>query len=207
MEPDFHRHLPPEATVSTTRIFLEAVTREAESAMLSDELPRALRLIRTAGPGVVVFGCTSAGSLGGVEHDAAIARAVEEQTGARAITVVAAVLSQLRRVQPRRVAVFTPYCEEITTSVAQCVVEGGYELAKAAGMGIVENRVIGTVAPGEIVEFVESQMPGVKADCLFLSCTNWRAIGTIARLSERFGLPVLTSNQATIDEVLRLFRE
>jgi len=61
MEPDFHRRFLGIAVVSTTRMFLEEVTREAEIRMLTEELPRAAKLIGTTAPEIVVFGCTSAG--------------------------------------------------------------------------------------------------------------------------------------------------
>ena len=64
MEPDFHRHLEPECVVSTARMFLEDVTREAELRMLKEGLTNAVDCIRTTAPDVVVFGCTSAGALG-----------------------------------------------------------------------------------------------------------------------------------------------
>ena len=41
MEPDFHRHFKQTTLVSTTRILLEQVTREAELQMLQEDLPRA----------------------------------------------------------------------------------------------------------------------------------------------------------------------
>ena len=200
MEPDFHRHFQQAAIVSTTRILLEQVTREAEFQML-EELPRALQLVRTTAPDTVVFGCTSAGSLEGLAHDARIAQMIEEQTGARAVTVLHAVLMQMTAVRPRRVAVFTPYLEPLTTSVAQCVAEAGYSVVKAVGMGFRDNLDIGRVAPGEIVEFVESNAASTQADCLFLSCTNWRAVEALESLRIRLGVPVVTSNQAAIEAV------
>ncbi len=204
MEEDFHRRFERPAVVTTTRIFLEDVTREAELRMLSEELPRAIRLIRTTAPTVVVFGCTSAGSLGGVHHDSEIARSIEEVTGGVAITVIGAVVKQLRAVGARRVAVFTPYSEDLTRSVADCIVEAGFSVAKASGMGIVENRQIGRVTPEEIAAFVEREFRGVQADCVFLSCTNWRAVEAREALQRTLGVPVITSNQACIDEVARI---
>ncbi len=201
MEADFHRAFSRPAVVSTTRIFLEKVTREAETRMNRDELPSAIRLIKTAAPDVVVFGCTSAGSLDGIAHDAAICRSISEATGARGLTVIGSILAQLRDLRPKKVAVFTPYRDDITQSVVDCLVEGGFGIAKAAGMGLVENREIGKVTPDEIVRFVESQYRGVHADCVFLSCTNWRAIESIERLQRSLGCRVLSSNQACIDEV------
>jgi maleate isomerase len=201
MEPDFHRQLGAACAISTARIYLELVTRDAEEAMIADDLPKALRLIKTTDPHVIVFGCTSAGSLGGLDSDAAIARRIEEATGVPGVTVVGSVVEQLHAIGPRRVAVFTPYMDDLTRSVSQCVVDAGYELVKTAGMGILHNRDIGRVAPAEIVEFVEREFAGVDADCIFLSCTNWQAIDAIAVLRQRLSVPVLSSNQATIEAV------
>ena len=207
MEPDFHRKLGAHCAISSSRIYLEEVTRQAEEVMIEEDLPKALRLIKTTDPHVIVFGCTSAGSLGGLDSDAGIARRIEQLTGVRALTVVGSIVQQLKTIRPRNVAVFTPYREDLTFSVAQCVVDAGYEPIKTAGMGILSNRDIGRVAPGEIVEFVASQMDGCDADCIFLSCTNWQAIDAIAPLEARFGLPVITSNQATIASVQSLLSE
>ena len=201
MEPDFHRELGARCVTSTSRIYLEEVTRDAEQVMIDEELPKAVRLIKTTDPHVIVFGCTSAGSLGGLESDAAIARRIEQLSGVPSLTVVGSVVQQLKAIRPRSVAVFTPYKEDLTLSVAQCVVEAGYELRKTAGMGILSNRDIGRVSPDEIVDFVETKIDDAEVDCIFLSCTNWQAIDAIARLEARFRLPVISSNQATIEAV------
>jgi maleate isomerase len=201
MEPDFHRHLGQTAMVSTTRIFLESVTREAETRMLEDDLPTATELIRTTAPEVVVFGCTSAGALGTLAHDRTIGEAIEKITGARAITVLQAVLSQLRVIGPRKLAVFTPYIPDLTDGVASSLAEAGFPPLKATGMGIQSNLEIGRVTPAEIVDFVESQIEGSAPDCIFLSCTNWRAIEAIEPLHRKLGIPVVSSNQSAIDLV------
>jgi len=62
MESDFHRLLGAGCAISTSRVYLEQVTRDAEQAMIDDDLPKALRLIKTTDPHLIVFGCTSAGS-------------------------------------------------------------------------------------------------------------------------------------------------
>jgi maleate isomerase len=204
MEPDFHRRFLDSARVSTTRIFLEQVTREAELRMLADDLPRAAELIRTTAPEAVVFGCTSAGSLHGLTHDARIGQTIEQATGAKTVTVLHAVMAELSRFRPKKIAVFTPYLEDLTNSIARCVVDGGYSIVKAAGMGLRENLDIGRVTPEEIVSFVESHMTGTDADCLFLSCTNWRALEAIEPLRSKLGVLVLSSNQAAIAAVQQL---
>jgi maleate isomerase len=203
MEPDFHQHLA-ETMVSTTRILLEQVTRDAEIRMLEEDLPRAAQLIKTTAPDIVVFGCTSAGSLEGLAYDDGIGRMLEQRTGAQAVTVIRAVLTQLGMSRPQKVAVFTPYLEDLTSSVARCIGERGYAIVKAKGMGIRENLDIGRVTPAEIIGFVESQMEGTAADCVFLSCTNWRAIEAIEPLRKKLRIPVISSNQAAIDAVRQM---
>lgn len=201
MEEDFHCRFERPVTVVTTRIFLEDVTREAEETMLAEDLPRALRTISTAEPRVVVFGCTSAGSLGGIEHDTAIARSIVAATGAAVVTVIGAVVNQLKLARAKRVAVLTPYSAEITQSVADCIAEAGFFVTQRTGMGIVSNCEIGRVTPEQIVDFVVREFRDLDADSIFLSCTNWRAIEAREQLQQRLGITVITSNQACIDEV------
>ncbi len=200
MEPDFHRtgtDFP--WTVSTWRIFLESVTEEAEIRMLQEELPRCLTQIATTAPDLVVFGCTSAGSLGGLGHDREMIDDIHARTGASVVTVISAMLAELEAIGPSRVAVFTPYPDELTSSVTRCVAEGGYEIACAKGMQLRDNGDIGRVTPPEITNFVRTGMVGVSADCVFLSCTNWRGIEAMDVLRGALGVPVLSSNQVTLE--------
>jgi len=203
MEPDFHRHLGNTCIISTARILLEDVTRDAEQQMLDDDLPRAINLIRTTAPDLVVFGCTSAGALGSMAHDAAIAHMIEQGTGALAVTVLSAVLTSIRTIAPRRLAVFTPYVQDLTNSIGASIAEAGFPPVRTVGMGIRANIEIGAVPTSNIVSFVESQLDGCLPDCIFLSCTNWHAIEAIAPLQQILGIPVITSNQAAIDAVAR----
>ncbi|HET9364786.1 MAG TPA: Asp/Glu racemase [Candidatus Angelobacter sp.] len=201
MEPDFHRQIGKSAIVSTTRILLEDVTREAETRMLKEDLPQAIKLIGTTASDVIVFGCTSAGALGKLSHDDAISRLIEDQTDAKAVTVLQAVLMLLGSIRPQKIAVLTPYIDDLTRSIARSLAEAGFSVIKAAGMGIKANLEIGRVTPTEILRFAESQLSGIDADCLFLSCTNWRAIETVQHLQKKLGIPVVTSNQAAIEIV------
>ena len=177
--------------------------------MLADDLPKAVDLIRTTAPSVVVFGCTSAGALGALQHDDRIAATIAKGAGAPAVTVLQAVIAKLRAIAPRRLMILTPYLEDLTNAVASSLAEAGHPAIRAAGMGIQANLEIGNVPPLEIVRFVESQIEASAQtpDCIFLSCTNWRAIDAIEPLQQKLGIPVITSNQAAIDLVLEMARD
>jgi maleate isomerase len=101
------------------------------------------------------------------------------------------------------VSVFTPYAGPLTRTVADCIAEAGLMVVTATGMGLLDNTEIGRVEPERIVDFVTDRMRGVYPDAVFLSCTNWRAMEAIDPLTEALGLPVLTSNQVTLEAVER----
>lgn len=203
MERDFALVRRGRSDFSVWRIRLEDVTPEAEERMLAEELPGCLEEIARTEPELVVFGCTSAGALGGLAHDSAIARSIRSATGSEVVTVVSAMVEQLRMVGPTQVAVFTPYAGALTRTVADCVTEAGFKVVTAIGMGLLDNTEIGRIDPDRIVGFVTDRMQGVYPDAVFLSCTNWRAMEAIDPLTEALGLPVLTSNQVTLEAVGR----
>lgn len=202
MEADFARMAGDTLDVTTWRLPLESVSREAEERMLAEELPKCLEEVAATRPGLVVFGCTSAGSLGGLAHDAQLGRRIAGATGAECVTVVGAVVEELDPLAAQ-VALFTPYTEELTACVAASLGEAGYHVVLANGMGIEDNEVIGQMEPSEIIDFVTSRMEGSNADCVFLSCTNWRAAESLEALSRELGVPVFSSNQVSFAAVER----
>ena len=112
MEPDLYRHLPDGVTVHTARMLLEgSVTIEAEELMLDVYLPECARQIGTLRPDVVVFGCTSAGALRGPAYERELAEELSRTTGAPTITIMGAVVEELRRLKVNSVAVLTPYSQ------------------------------------------------------------------------------------------------
>jgi maleate isomerase len=108
---------------------------------------------------------------------------------------------RLSSIRPKKIAVLTPYIDDLTRSIASSLSEAGFSIIKAAGMGIRANLEIGRVTPAEILRFADSELSGITPDCLFLSCTNWRAIETIQNLQKELGIPIVTSNQAAIEIV------
>lgn len=197
MEPDFARWSGGALAVTRWPIRLDGVTRAAEERMLAEALPEALERIAPGRPRVVVFGCTSAGALGGLRHDAEIVDLIADTTRTEVVTVVGAMVERLAALSPSTVAVLTPYAEELTRSVADCVAEAGYRVPVALGMGLEDNHEIGRVPHEVIVDFVVRALAGRSADCVFLSCTNWRAAEALAPIGRALGVPALSSNQVT----------
>ncbi|MFQ5915264.1 MAG: Asp/Glu racemase [Nitrospinota bacterium] len=207
MEVDFYNHLEEKATVHIARMYLDTTTKEAEEVMVRESTPEAADMIRTLYPHVTVFGCTSGGSLFGMDYDRKIAQDLTEWTGAaKTVTVLEAVGEQFRHVGAKRIAVFTPYVDELNETIRRCLEEEGFEVLSIQGMGITVNFDIGLLTPEQILAFGKERFKDPEADALFFSCTNMRAVDAMPLLEKEFGKPIVSSNQAAVETVNRIYR-
>jgi maleate isomerase len=198
MERDFHRELDPLGEVHTARMYMVDTTREGEQRMLEDEALPAAQRVATVEPDLIVFGCTSASSLHGRDYDDAFRGRLAEMTGVPVMGVLSSVLEELEGCG--RVALFTPYNEELTGTIAASLEAGGVEVVARRGLGIERNVEIGDLAPEDIVREVRT-MDLQDADAVFCSCTNLRAYEARDVLATAVGRPVFTSNQAVVSRL------
>jgi maleate isomerase len=205
METDFNRELLGKCSVHTGRMYLVETTREAEIKMVEEFAPAAAKDLGTLHPDLLVFGCTSAGSLFGAEYDLKICDSLGQIARAPAVGVLRAVSEELDRVGGKRMAVLTPYIEDLTRSVARAASTSEREVAVALGMGISDNAKLADPTPEDIVAFAKDRLRGIKFDVLLVSCTNFRALEAKAPLEEAFGVPVVTSNSAILSFINRHF--
>lgn len=204
MEVDFYRHLPASATVHTGRMYLEATTVEGEEEMLDRHALPAAGNVATARPDLVVFGCTSAGALRGNAYDAELCRRISDVTGKPTVSVIESVRRKLAALEARRIAVLTPYIEDLNVRIRASVEDDGIEVAAIHGMGISVNFDLALVDPPEILAFAREKLgPRPQVDALFISCTNYQAVATLPQLRQAYDLPVVTSNQAALEAVGR----
>jgi maleate isomerase len=203
MEVDLYRRLEPGVTVHTARMFLESTTPEAESRMLDEFALPAARDIATVRPHVVIFGCTSAGALRGNTYDAELCARISQVTAVRTISVIASVREGIARVGGHRVAVITPYIESLNQPIKDSLEAVGFEVIAVHGLGITDNLKIAEVSPEQIADFASEKVGSLPMDCLFVSCTNFRAMDALPLLRQRFEVPIVTSNQAALQVAAR----
>jgi maleate isomerase len=201
-EVDFYRHLPEVATLHTARMYLEETTPEAETVMLEQHLPIALADLATTRPDVVVFACTSAGTLRGNRYEEELIDQIAERANARPVSVAHAVRQAIASRGAKRVGVITPYVESLNDKIRSSLEEEGLEVVGVHGLGIRQNLEIGAVEPEQIVEFALERFRPREVELLFASCTNWRALEAREQLERELQVPVLTSNHAALEVVL-----
>ena len=97
-------------------------------------------------------------------------------------------------------AVITPYNEDLTQSVAAAIATHT-EVVCAHGLGITDNVALADPTPEDIVAFARERLQGQRFDCLFASCTNFRAVEALPLLEQAFGVPVISSNSSVIEAI------
>lgn len=199
VETDFIRALPDGITFHAARMFIAETTAEAERRMIYDYVPRAVTDLATLRPHVVAFACTSGGAILGADGETALIGNIARETGAFVVSTNDAVGKAMERLGRRRIAVLTPYVDELNAAICAGLERRGLTVVHIAGLGITDNFDIGNVTPDEILAFAERELASRQFDLLFVSCTNFRAVEARPLLIQRFGVPVVTSNQATID--------
>lgn len=204
VEPDFARVAGTvDLTVHAARMYLADTTPEAEQRMVDVHAPRATDELASAHCDVIAFACTSAGALIGLEGEEQLIRRLATQAGCPVVSTNEAVFTRLRQLGVSRVAVVTAYVDALNTGIRDTLEQRGIEVRELHGMGITDNFAIAEVTEQQIVDFARTSIRDRDVDAVFISCTNLRATGAVDALEAEFGVPVITSNNATIDLVLQ----
>lgn len=98
-EYEFHKYAPEGVTVMTQRVLFERVDPEGLREM-GGRIDSAAKLLATAHPDLVLFGCTSGSLIGGFGYDLELIKRMEGQCGAKALTTSSAVLMALKALGP-----------------------------------------------------------------------------------------------------------
>lgn len=203
MEVDAYRNLPSDVSLHVARMHLRDTTVTGEEEMLDTYLEQCIKDLATVRPHAVVFGCTSAGALRGNEYDALLCEKIGRGAGCIAVSTIASARECLTRAHVQRVAVITPYVEDLNRRIKASLEDDGLEVVVMAGLGIVDNFTIAAVTAGEIVAFASEAIGDQRPDGIFVSCTNFRGLEVRERIERETGLSTVTSNQAVLECALR----
>ncbi len=208
IEPDMRTFLPhPGVEVYATRIPFEPRITPGSLKAMGASIDGAARLIV---PGerldVIAFGCTSAAIAIGAAEIARTVRAV--RPGIPVTDPMTAGLAAMRVQSMRRIAVVTPYPDEVNAMIGAFLESAGLDVVARGTFRAPESAALGRtppsrVSPDSILERA-SEIGAGPVDGVFLSCTGLRAAGVIAEVEARIGKPVVTSNQALAWHALRL---
>lgn len=200
MEAELTEMIPDGVSIHSARMNLEEVTLERLIEMAEDAKKAAL-LLATAGVDVIVYGCTSGSLVGGTDWEEILVQRIEQATGVTTLSTSRAVTDALTTLKARRIAVATPYTEDLNHLEQSFLESQGFELTAIRGLGLIKNLDIGKTEEAIVEQLVEEVADG--SDTVFISCTNLPTMGLIEKLETKFQRPVITSNQASLWAALR----
>ena len=201
-EPELRHFFAPDVALYVNRIDFPDETNVRTLRALGDDIAAVTARILPGDPlDVVMFGCTSGTMAVGDAEVAALIRAARPEVAAT--DPITAGLAGLRRLGCRRIALLTPYSDEVNDMVARFVSARGVEVGAAGSFGCDSARDMCNVAPEAILEAVCDLGSG-DVDGVFVSCTALRVSPVIEAMERRLGKPVVSSNQALAWHAMRL---
>ncbi|MFQ5758657.1 MAG: aspartate/glutamate racemase family protein [Candidatus Bathyarchaeia archaeon] len=201
MEREFNKLLPEGFSVHTARLRLREVTVKELAEMEKEVEDEALKLA-DAGVNVIGYGCTSGSLFKGLGHDKVIEARIERASGIPAVATAGTVVSALKALNVKRVAVATPYIKEINDLEEDFLSSNGFQVVELKGLGIKDNIEIGRLDSQAAYELV-MELRYAEADGVFISCTNFPTLDKIRKLEDTLRKPVISSNTATFWAMLR----
>jgi maleate isomerase len=172
----------------------------AEAVGDETDVARATRDVLSAGPLVVAYACTSGSFVRGVTGERRLVQAMRAAGAAAAVTTSGALLEALAELGVRRVAVATPYVENVTVRLHDFLAEAGATTVSSAHLGLEADI---WKVPYETTARLVRDADSPAAEAVFVSCTNLPTYDLIAPLEQELGKPVLTANQVTLWAALR----
>ncbi len=180
--------------IFTTRIPLEMPLTPVTLARLADGIGGAMeRLLPEEKLDAVVFGCTSGSAVIG---PAEVERFVKAGCRTKAVTnPLTAAVAACRDKGISRLALLSPYIEEVNIPLIEAFAAEGIEFAAVATFDeAVEERVV-RISHKSVVEAACKVGADKGIEGVFMSCTNLRTFDAIGEVSSQLKRPALSSNQ------------
>ncbi|ESY86805.1 ectoine utilization protein EutA [Mesorhizobium australicum] len=202
-EPDFRRMVASERIgVYVARIPYANPTTPENLRKMQPALTAGAALILPDEPlDAICYSCTSASVvIGDAEIETAIQAA---KPGIPVVTPPMAGMRGLNAFGVRRISILTPYTVETSRPMATYFAERGFEVLSFTCLGFEDDREMARISPAALVDLAR-QATHPQADALFVSCTALRGALAVTGMEQAIGRPVVTSNQATAWNCLRL---
>jgi len=169
----------------------------------ADRLAAGARQLRSPAVDAVVWACTSGSFVFGWEGAQDQASAVARALGVPASSTSLAFVQAARALRLVRVAVAATYPADVTDHFARFLRRGGIEVVGLSSAGIVTAAEVGQLDRDEVLQLAAAN-DHPDADGVLLPDTALHTVAWVEELEERLGKPVLSANQVSVWEGLRI---
>jgi arylmalonate decarboxylase len=183
---------------------IPAVSPEGFDTVIDTVLARAGELQREGAQVLSLMG-TSISFYRGAAYTEQLRQAMQQATGLPCTTMSHAIVSALRALGLRRVAVATSYIDALNERLVAYLEAAGFAVTAIRGLQITGVEAMGLVSTQTLVELSTRVFEQDRsADGVFISCGGLLTLDAILQLEDRLGVPVTASSPAGFWDVVRL---
>jgi maleate isomerase len=178
------------------------ITPETLSAMKAGIADAAAVILPGSPLDVVAYGCTSASMVLGEET--VFERIHAARPGVKATTPITAAFAAFEAFKAKRIGVLTPYRADVNEIVRKYIEKKGFEVPVLGSFNEPDDGIVASIDAASIEAGIDAITRAHKVDMVFVSCTSVRLMESAARIEQRLGVPVTSSNHAMAWHCLRL---
>ena len=202
IESEMMRYVPEGVGVHFSRANNpDEITATTLAAMRDSLAPAAAVLAPNADLDVICYACTSGSVVMG--EDVVIGELLRGSNARQATTLVSGVFAAFEALGVRRVAVATPYLDEVNRIEADYFANKGFDVVRLEGLNLTLDSEMVRVTPNYLRDFAIS-VDSPDAEAVFVSCGALRSVEVIDEIEAVVGKPVVTSNQGMLWHCRRL---
>ena len=208
VEPEMMQLMPPGVSLHFSRLVATGPTgtltgQEARNHSYLEHIEESTALLAMVHPDVIVLAHTASSYTLGRQGETALLARLEKLSGTRVLTAFGAVLQALEYLGVHKVALGTPYAEDISLKGKAHLEAHGLQVV---GFGRLEGvRNIYEETP-ERAYALARQVDTSEAEAVFLSGTGLPTLPVLDMLEHDLGKPVFSSATAMMWQALRVAR-
>jgi maleate isomerase len=157
-------------------------------------------------PAAVIWACTSGSFVYGWEGATEQAAKLAQAAGVPASSTSFAFVRAAQAIGARKVAVAASYPAEVADRFVDFLGSAGIDVVSMSSHGIRTAAEVGELPADGVLELAAGN-DHPDADAVLVPDTAMRTVALVETMEERIGKPVLTANQVTVWEALRLAGE
>lgn len=199
----FYRMAPPGVTLVRTSLELKDVTVEEVNAAL-DKTEKASAELGKYKPDCIVFGGSPTVAVPGHGSDKLIVAKIEKASGRKAFSAQAAAIEALEKYGAKRLALATPFPDNVNLLVKAFLEKSGFEVLSMRGLGVHYLDLTLTPLQKSWDLGMEVFREAKNADALYFPGAPQPCVDNIEPLEQELGTFVISSLQASLWKALQI---
>jgi len=152
---------------------------------------------------MLAYACTSGSFLEGIVFEDDLRKSLRKAAlDLPVVTAASSSVSALKNIGARSISFISPYHKEIHNRGVNFFRDSGFSVIKNKCLGFSQTDQIARTSTEAIKQLVKQALDN-SIDAVFVSCTNFPIFMKIPAFENEFQIPVLSSNQALLWDIVR----